>query len=646
MIKTNKLVKQTFLILTLILMSLSTLATNTQTDTSITVDTLNATYLNINGYSGLSSNDIGSTVQAYDADLADLADGTLSKSKVEDSTNWDNAYTWANANHTNWDTAFDWGNHASQGYITIGVATLTNYYLKSEIDSQGEMETIWGVTLATDTELAGQDECSEITGCIEGAYNSEANLTTLLDDNYVDVAGDTMTGDLAMSGNAITNTSTLWETSQDGLVLDMSFSSESISGTTVMDSSPYQNDGTNNGATLNESCNDLGFCDWYEFDGVDDYVDVGNIDFTGINEAFSLSLYIGDYTTKSDGTRSTIINKLISSGDYNGFKVYTYIDSDILDIQLRENSGSILRVAYNDFLESNIFITLTYDGSKTPDGLKLYKNSNLIIRSSITSNNLVGSFLTTETLKISDLSNPFNGSIDEVRIYNRSLSAAEIKSLYEQRAKVHQPYAHRGEDNTFYGSQNFDSNTLYVDAVNDRVGIGENSPSAKLDVVGDVEVNGNIITEHFTDGATYLDRGLSYVEDKYFSSGNPDGATSSNVDSLLFRSEKLSPVFVFETNSTENSQELNLRFIGRDDSDTFQQGNIEYIPENDAFNFDGGNVGIGKNNPKTKLDVDGIIKTAPRSSATCNTDSEGGIYYDSDDNTFYGCNSTDWIALN
>lgn len=36
---------------------------------------------------------IGTDVQAYDADLADLADGTLSKSKVEDSGEWDTAYT-------------------------------------------------------------------------------------------------------------------------------------------------------------------------------------------------------------------------------------------------------------------------------------------------------------------------------------------------------------------------------------------------------------------------------------------------------------------------------------------------------------------------------------------------------------------------
>ena len=243
-------------ILILLFSALSVFATNILTDTYTFVDTLNSTTINQNGNNVLDDGDINSTVQAYDADLADLADGTLSKSKVQDSTNWDNAYTWSNANHSNWDDAYDlvnpnyanwnnaylwsnanhsnwdtaygWGNHASYGYITVAVSTLQNYYLKSEtynksevynkteIDTQGEMETIWGVTLATDTELAGQDECSEITGCIEGAYNSEANLTTLLNDNYLSLLGGVVTGGMTIAGNVSVDTDVLHvDTSND-----------------------------------------------------------------------------------------------------------------------------------------------------------------------------------------------------------------------------------------------------------------------------------------------------------------------------------------------------------------------------------------------------------------------------------------------
>ena len=63
-------------------------------------------------------------------------------------------------------------------------------YLSSQIDTQGEVETIWGVTLATDGELstglASQDACSEITGCVENAITSSA-----LTDYYLKTAIDT-----------------------------------------------------------------------------------------------------------------------------------------------------------------------------------------------------------------------------------------------------------------------------------------------------------------------------------------------------------------------------------------------------------------------------------------------------------------------
>lgn len=58
-----------------------------------------------------------------------------------------------------------------------------------------------------------------------------------------------------------------------------------------------------------------------------------------------------------------------------------------------------------------------------------------------------------------------------------------------------------------------------------------------------------------------------------------------------------------------------------------------------------GYVGIGTTDPKTKLEVDGIIKTKERATATCDADAKGGIYFDSDDNHFYGCNGTIWVQL-
>jgi len=49
-----------------------------------------------------------------------------------------------------------------------------------EWNTQGEVETVWGVTLSLDSErtngLAGQDECSEITNCVDNAYDSSSDV--------------------------------------------------------------------------------------------------------------------------------------------------------------------------------------------------------------------------------------------------------------------------------------------------------------------------------------------------------------------------------------------------------------------------------------------------------------------------------------
>ncbi len=58
-----------------------------------------------------------------------------------------------------------------------------------------------------------------------------------------------------------------------------------------------------------------------------------------------------------------------------------------------------------------------------------------------------------------------------------------------------------------------------------------------------------------------------------------------------------------------------------------------------------GSVGIGTSEPTVELDVDGLIRTRPRASATCNAASEGAMYYDSDDDHFYGCDGSTWNQL-
>jgi len=86
---------------------------------------------------------IGSDVQAYDDDLADLADGTLSKSKVEDSGNWDSAYT-----HVSND-----GSDHSLLTATPGTASASKALI---VDASKDIDLDGGDIAATEGAFAGE----------------------------------------------------------------------------------------------------------------------------------------------------------------------------------------------------------------------------------------------------------------------------------------------------------------------------------------------------------------------------------------------------------------------------------------------------------------------------------------------------------
>ena len=58
-----------------------------------------------------------------------------------------------------------------------------------------------------------------------------------------------------------------------------------------------------------------------------------------------------------------------------------------------------------------------------------------------------------------------------------------------------------------------------------------------------------------------------------------------------------------------------------------------------------GNVGIGNTSPGVRLDVTGLMRANQSSSPTCNSSVEGGIFYNTTDKHFYGCDGTSWRQL-
>ena len=120
-------------------------------------------------------------------------------------------------------------------------------------------------------------------------------------------------------------------------------------------------------------------------------------------------------------------------------------------------------------------------------------------------------------------------------------------------------------DSPSFAGLTVDTDTLYVDSTNNRVGIGTTSPTEPLDVVGTIGSNVSS-TGDFNFKATSTGGGQYRIY--------PDDATTAN------------PTWFHQTNSSEDQ--------------AFVIGGVERVRINSS-----GNVGIGATSPNYKLDVSG-----------------------------------------
>ena len=204
--------------------------------------------------------------------------------------------------------------------------------------------------------------------------------------------------------------------SQKGLVGYWRFDEET--GSTAKDSSPYGNDGTIYGATRVRGT--IGKA--LSFDGVDDYVEVP--------DSASLDMK-GDEITITFWMKQNELDKdrfLVSKGgNYNAYQWRTYLNNHNKLVFCVYAGGSFNCVTGNTQLtdtQNFHHVAAVYDGSQ----MIIYLDGEVD-----NSKPKTGNFEPT-TYNVYIGRRPagtyFNGTIDEVRIYNRALSPGEIKIIY------------------------------------------------------------------------------------------------------------------------------------------------------------------------------------------------------------------------
>src|SRR3989344_4461946 len=199
---------------------------------------------------------------------------------------------------------------------------------------------------------------------------------------------------------------------------------DEISGTTAADSSGNNNTGTlTNGPTwatgkINNALS---------FDGTDDYINLGNMNVSG--SGITIAAWVkADTFSSSIDTR--FISKANSTNEQSHYWMLGQTNSggDKLRFRLKAGGSTQTLIASSGDLPINTWFhaIATYDGST----MRLYKDG-IEVGSVAKSGTIdIDATVPANIGRNPDGSNHTDGAMDDVRIYNRALTASDIQALY------------------------------------------------------------------------------------------------------------------------------------------------------------------------------------------------------------------------
>lgn len=167
----------------------------------------------------------------------------------------------------------------------------------------------------------------------------------------------------------------------------------------------------------------------FDYDGVSDYINVGNDPFLNFErtDSFSLSCW---FKCGSSSSTQTLLSKTNSS------KLGYYLimaSNGRLFFSLKDSNGdrftAFPNVAFNNNNWHNVIVS--YDGSSQISGIKMYIDSTQYLLNT-SGTTLTGSTLTNEPFQIGARYNTdtMNGLIDEPSIFARSLGSLNASDIY------------------------------------------------------------------------------------------------------------------------------------------------------------------------------------------------------------------------
>jgi large repetitive protein len=238
--------------------------------------------------------------------------------------------------------------------------------------------------------------------------------------NTASVAPPSGINDPSPANNSATDTTLMTGTGESSLVAH--FEMEEGSGSVLMDSSIYGNDGTFTGSPA-----------WVtgvkglaiDLDGTSDYALVTDDSSLDITEAITLAAWV---KPEKVGTQYIIKKAIISNTD--GYELSLSSNGKAF-VRFNQSAVSAYRVDSTDPYPVSglkwVHLAATYDGATIRIYVDGVQNNSAPADFTIANNSL--------PLAVGAESNgatKFQGAMDEVRVYNRALSAAEIRCLATQ----------------------------------------------------------------------------------------------------------------------------------------------------------------------------------------------------------------------
>ena len=218
----------------------------------------------------------------------------------------------------------------------------------------------------------------------------------------------------------------------DSLVLYMPFDVENKSDGIMYDWSGEDNDATIvNDAFFNSSGMYGGAMD---FNDASDYMNVAHdesIDFN-ISDAFTLSAFV----KVKDGDENAIFHKM-QTAERDGYWFKVDSNSEIA-LYLRDTNGFLIKNG-NTAIDDNEWhhVVAEYNGSNTINSIKIYVDGVLDSSAGGTASGTIQSLNNTQTLRIGTKSSVvyyMNGTLDELMIFNTSLTAQQILDIYNNQS--------------------------------------------------------------------------------------------------------------------------------------------------------------------------------------------------------------------